>query len=218
MTRSTFDLHLQELHNDILRMGSIVEKQIHECIEALTEHNYDLAEEVIKNDDLVDDLEREISDKCIKLIAREQPLAKDLRMIFTGSKIVTDLERMADHAVDIAKIAIRLKDEKFIKPLVDIPKMTDIAKEMIKGALDAYVEGDVEKSYLICKEDDKIDDIYKNVFKEMIPIMTKDNSSINQATQFLFICKYIERIADHVTNICEWTIYQVTGELKDLNE
>ncbi|MBU5484972.1 phosphate signaling complex protein PhoU [Clostridium sp. MSJ-11] len=218
MVRGNFDLHLQELHNYILRMGSIVEKQIHGCIEALIEQRYELAEQIIKNDDLVDNLEKEIEDKCIKLIAREQPLAKDLRMIFTATKIVTDLERMADHAVDIAKIAIRLKDEKFIKPLVDIPKMADIAKEMIKEALDAYVEGDVEKSYLVCKKDDKIDEIYRDVFKEMIPIMTKDNSTINQATQFLFVCKYLERIADHVTNICEWTIYLVTGELKDLNE
>ncbi|MEW9096131.1 MAG: phosphate signaling complex protein PhoU [Clostridiaceae bacterium] len=218
MVRGNFDFHLQELHNYILRMGSIVEKQIHGCIEALIEQRYELAEQIIKNDDLVDNLEKEIEDKCIKLIAREQPLAKDLRMIFTATKIVTDLERMADHAVDIAKIAIRLKDEKFIKPLVDIPKMADIAKEMIKEALDAYVEGDVEKSYLVCKKDDQIDEIYRDVFKEMIPIMTKDNSTINQATQFLFVCKYLERIADHVTNICEWTIYLITGELKDLNE
>ncbi|WP_315118080.1 phosphate signaling complex protein PhoU [uncultured Clostridium sp.] len=218
MVRGNFDLHLQELHNYILRMGSIVEKQIHGCIEALTEQKYELAEQIIKNDDIVDNLEKEIEDKCIKLIATEQPLAKDLRMIFTATKIVTDLERMADHAVDIAKIAIKLRDEKFIKPLVDIPKMADIAKEMIKEALDAYVEGNVEKSYLICKKDDEIDKIYRNVFNEMIPIMTKDNSTISQATHFLFVCKYLERIADHVTNICEWTIYLITGELKDLNE
>lgn len=218
MTRGGFDLRLTELHNDLLRMGSIVEKQIHLCIEALVNHDVVLAKKIIEDDDLVDDLQKEIEDKCIKLIATEQPLAKDLRMIFTTTKIVTDLERMADHAVDIAKIAIRLKDEKFIKPLVDIPKMSNLVNEMIKESLDCYVDGNVEGSYIVCKKDDQIDDIYRGVFKEMLPIMAADNSTINQATQFLFICKYLERIADHVTNICEWTIYLVTGEQIDLNE
>lgn len=218
MTRGGFDLRLTELHNDLLRMGSIVEKQIHLCIEALVNHDVVLAKKIIEDDDLVDDLQKEIEDKCIKLIATEQPLAKDLRMIFTTTKIVTDLERMADHAVDIAKIAIRLKDEKFIKPLVDIPKMSNLVNEMIKESLDCYVDGNVEGSYIVCKKDDQIDAIYRGVFKEMLPIMAADNSTINQATQFLFICKYLERIADHVTNICEWTIYLVTGEQIDLNE
>lgn len=218
MSRGTFDLHLESLHNYVLRMGSIVEKQIYDATEALHKQDVELAKKVIDDDDIVDNLEKEIEDKCIKLIAREQPLAKDLRMIFTSTKIVTDLERMADHAVDIAKIAILLKDEKFIKPLVDIPKMAGLVKDMIKEGLDAYVDGDVDKAYLVCKKDDEIDDIYRGVFKEMLPIMAKDQSTINQATQFLFVCKYLERVADHVTNICEWTIYLVTGEIKDLNE
>lgn len=218
MTRKTFDVHLEELHNDILKMGSIVEKQIYQCIEALVDQDGVLAETVIKNDDLADDLQRDIEDKCIKLIATEQPLAKDLRNIFTTTKIVTDLERMADHAVDIAKIAKRLKNEQYIKELIDIPKMANIVREMIKESLDAYVDADVDKAYVVCKKDDEVDAIYKNVLNEMIPLMTKDQALINQATQFLFICKYLERVADHVTNICEWTIYLVTGEQKDLNE
>jgi phosphate transport system protein len=199
-------------------MGSIVEKQIHDSTEALITHNVKLAQKVIKDDDLVDNLEKEIEDRCIKLIATEQPLAKDLRMIFTATKIITDLERMADHAVDIAKIGIMLKDEKFIKPLIDIPKMSGLVKDMIREGLDAYVEGNVDKAYSVCKKDDEIDAIYRGVFKEMLPIMANDQSTINQATQFLFICKYLERVADHVTNICEWTIYLVTGEIMDLNE
>lgn len=218
MSRGTFDLHLESLHNYILRMGSIVEKQIYDATESLHKQDVELAKKVIDDDDIVDNLEKEIEDRCIKLIAKEQPLAKDLRMIFTSTKIVTDLERMADHAVDIAKIAIVLKDEKFIKPLVDIPKMAGLVKNMIREGLDAYVEGDVDKAYLVCKKDDEVDDIYRGVFKEMLPIMAKDQSTINQATQFLFVCKYLERVADHVTNICEWTIYLVTGEIKDLNE
>ena len=218
MTGKGFDSELQYLHNDILRMGSIVEKQIHQSIESLVNQDDNLASTVIKNDDLVDNLQKEIESKCIILIAREQPLAIDLRTIFTSIKLVTDLERMADHAVDIAKIARILKNEKFIKELIDIPKMADIVQNMIKESLDAYVEGNVDKAYDVCEMDDQIDGIYRRVFNELLPMMTKDSSIVNQVTQFLFICKYLERVADHVTNICEWTIYLVTGEQKDLNE
>lgn len=218
MTRGSFDIHLHELNCDVLRMGSIVEKQIKLCIEALVQQDEKLANKVIENDDLVDKLEKEIEDKCIKLIATQQPLALDLRNIFTTTKIVTDLERMADHAVDIAKITLRLKGEKYIKQLIDIPRMAEITNEMIRLSLDAYVDGDAERAYEICKMDDKIDAIYRQVFSELLVLMMEDTSTIKQATQFLFICKFLERIADHVTNVCEWTIYLVTGEQKDLNE
>lgn len=218
MTRNVFDQKLQMLHDDILRMGSMVEKQIYLSIEALVKKDAELADKIIEGDDIVDAIQKEIEDKCIKLIAREQPLATDLRTIFTATKIVTDLERMADYAVDIAKIVKRLKNEKYIKELIDIPKMAEIAKEMIKKALDAYVDRDVDMAYAVCKMDDQIDEIYRNVFNELLPMMAQDKDIINQATQFLFICKYLERVGDHVTNICEWTIYLVTGELKDLNE
>lgn len=218
MTRSSFDNNLQVLHNDLIRMGSIVEKQIYQSVKAMKDGDYESAEQIIKDDDIVDDLDREISDKCIKLIGREQPLAIDLRTIFTTSKIVTDLERMADHAVDIAKITIRLKGQKYIKPLIDIPKMGEIVQLMIKESLDAYVEGDVDKAYKVCKMDDEIDDLYKKVFLELLNMMKEDNTKIEQGSQFLFVCKFLERIADHVTNICEWTIYLVTGEQKDLND
>ncbi|AWI03927.1 phosphate signaling complex protein PhoU [Clostridium drakei] len=218
MTRTGFDIALKELHNDLLRMGSIVEKQIHQCIESLVNKDVELADNIIKNDDLVDDLQKEIENKCIRLIAKEQPLAIDLRTIFTTTKLVTDLERMADYAVDIAKITKRLKNEKYVKELIDIPKMSEIVKEMIRRALDAYVAADVDKAYEVCKMDDEIDSLYKNVFTEMLTIMANNKQNVNQITQLLFVCKYLERVGDHVTNICEWTIYLVTGELKDLNE
>lgn len=218
MTRKGFDIELQELNNDILRMGSVVEKQIYLSIDALVKQDEAMADQVINNDDIVDNLQREIEDKCIKLIAKEQPLATDLRAIFTTTKIVTDLERMADHAVDIGKIAKRLKNENYIKELIDIPRMGNIVRDMIKQSLDAYVNANADKAYDVCKMDDEIDEIYKNIFNELIPMMTRDQKVITQATQFLFICKFLERVADHVTNICEWTIYLVTGEQKDLNE
>lgn len=218
MTRGSFDTNLHELHSDILRMGNMVEKQIYQCIEALVNQDEVLSNKVIENDDLVDDLQREIEDKCIKLIATQQPLALDLRSIFTATKIVTDLERMADYAVNIAKITIKLKGEKYIKQLIDIPRMAEIVRRMIKLSLDAYVEGNVKKAYEICKMDDEIDAIYKQVFSELLILMMEDTSTIKQATQLLFVCKFLERFADHSTNICEWTIYLVTGEQKDLNE
>lgn len=218
MTRIGFDSALEELHNDLLRMGSIVEKQIHQCIEALVKQDEKLSEQIIQNDDLVDRLQREIEDKCIKLIAKEQPLAIDLRTIITTTKLVTDLERIADYAVDIAKITIRLKNEKYIKELVDIPKMAEIVKAMIRKALDAHVAGDVEGAYVACKMDDEIDGLYKGIFSEMLRLMVKDQTNVAQATQLLFVSKYLERVGDHVTNICEWTIYLVTGEQIDLNE
>jgi phosphate transport system protein len=218
MTRGSFDTNLNELHNDLLRMGSIVEKQIHQSIEALVNQDEKLADAVMANDDLVDDLQKEIEDKCIKLIAMQQPLAKDLRTIFTTIKIVTDLERMADHAVDIAKIVHRLKNAKYVKQLIDIPSMGEIVQTMIKDSLDSYVDGNVEKAYATCKLDDKVDAIYKQVFSELLVNMMKDTSSITQATQFIFVCKFLERVADHATNICENAIYLETGEQIDLND
>lgn len=218
MTRTSFDANLQELHQVLLKMGEIVERQISKSIEALVQQDSALAERVIEDDDTVDILEREIEDRCIRLIATQQPLAHDLRNVFTISKIVTDLERMADHAVDIAKIALRLKDEKYIKQLIDIPRMAEIVRKMIKLSVDAYINGDVDKAYATCKMDDEVDGIYKQVFSELLVIMMGNSSSITQATQFLFICKFLERVADHTTNICEWTIYLVTGEQVDLND
>lgn len=218
MTRGSFDINLKIVHDDVLTMGNIVENQIFQCIEALANQNYGLAEKVIKNDDSVDNLQKKIEDQCIKLIATQQPLAHDLRAIFTTIKVVTDLERIADHAVDIAKITLRLKGEKYIKELVDIPTMANTVKEMIKLSINSYVEGDVDKAYSTCKMDDEIDAIFKKVFNELLVIMSSDSSTVNQASQFLFVCKFLERIADHTTNICEWTIYLVTGEQIDLNE
>lgn len=218
MTRKTFDLHLEEMHADLLRMGSLVEKQIYECIEALVNQDIKTAEEIVQNDDIIDDMQKSIEDKAIKLIAMQQPIAADLRNIFTTIKIVTDLERMADHAVDIAKVIKRLKDEKYAKPLIDIPKIGNLVKNMIKGALDAYVDTNLDKAYEVCKMDDELDAIYKHVFGELLSMMRNDPTTINQATQFLFVCKYFERVGDRTTNICESTIYLITGEQVDLND
>lgn len=217
MTRKGFDNKLQELHSDILRMGSIVQKQIHQSIDALVNKDETSADQIIENDDIVDKMEKEIEDKCILLIAKEQPLATDLRTVFTTIKIVTDLERMADHAVDIAKVTKRIRNEKYIKELIDIPKMEQLVINLIRSSLDAYVDMDEQGAYTACKIDDEIDGLYKIILNDLFEIMTKDNSTISQGTQFMFVCKYLERIADHATNICEWTIYLISGEYIDMN-
>lgn len=218
MARKVFETSLEELHNDLIRMGSMVEKQIHDCIDALVTQNAEKAEKIIQNDDIVDDMEQEIENKAIKLIAMQQPLAIDLRNIFTTTKIVTDLERMADYAVDIAKVTLRLKNEIYIKELIHIPRMAEIVVLMIRDSLDAYVAGDVEKACAVGKRDDEVDTLYREVFNELLQLMIGNQNKVKQATQFLFICKWLERIADHTTNICEWTMYLVTGEKVNLNE
>ena len=172
---------------------------------------------MIDGDDRLDDMELTIEDICAKLIAREQPVATDLRTILTALKIITDLERMADHAVDIAKIAIRLKDEIYIKPLIDLPRMADIAIQMVKDSLEAYVDHDAEKAEEITRRDDVVDGINRQIFRELLTYMMENQKNITQATNFLFVSKYLERIGDHATNVCEWVIYAATGERKELN-
>lgn len=217
MVRKLFDEELKSLYLDIIKMGSVVEKQIDDSITALVRQDADLASKVIDSDDIADDMETSIEERCVKLIAKQQPLAADLRRIFTSIKIVTDLERIADYAVDIAKITIRLKDEKYIKPLIDIPRMAEITQGMIKDSLDAYIKMDSKMAEEICARDDEVDALYRQVFSELLFLMMEDQSVIKQATQFLFISKYLERAADHVTNVCEWIVFLVTGEHKHLN-
>jgi len=218
MTRNHFDNELQELIKDMIKMSSIVEEALSDSINALKKHDIELADKVIALDDLVDSMELEIEDKCLKLIALQQPIAKDLRIIATALKIITDLERIADHAVDIAKITKRLSGEKYIKELIDLPRMAYIVTGMVKDSIDAYVRQDVEKAREVSKRDDEVDGLHSQIFRELLLLMMEDPRKINQSTYFLFTSQSIERIADHVTNVCEWIIYAVTGEHVDLNE
>lgn len=218
MSRVLFDLALKNLNNDLLRMCEEVKKQIRLSIKSLVNKDIELAKQVIKDDDIIDNLNKEIEDRCVRVIATEQPLAKDLREIFTAIKVVTDLERMADYAVDIAKITIYLKGDEYIKELIQIPELAEKVLNIISLAIDAYVKGDSKKAYEICKMDDEIDSLYKEILEELFNIMVEDNSLATQAGRFMFVAKNLERIGDHVTNICEWTIYLVDGTYVDLNE
>ena len=208
---------LADLQRELLKMGCSMEEAVKKAITALVNHDAELAQEVIDGDDAMDELLVYIESQCVKLIATEQPVAKDLRLIFTALKISTDLERMADYAVDIAKIAIRLADEVYIKPLIDIPRMADLAIDMVQNSLEAYVKQDASAAEEISRRDDIIDGLYKQIFRELLTYMIEDPKNINQATYFIFVARSLERIGDHATNLCEWIIYLVTGERKDLN-
>lgn len=216
--RKSFDISIKELHNDLLRMGCETEKQIFNAVKALQNQDITLADKVIAEDDVIDNMQKEIDDKAIKLVAMQNPLATDLRDIFSATKVSSDLERMADHAVDIAKIAKKLSKETYIKKLLDIPVMADLVIKMITDGVGAYINGNVEDAYDIGKRDDDIDRFYKKIFSEFLDVLKLDASKSNQVAQFLFVIKYLERVADHVTNICEQTIYVCTGNYKDLNE
>lgn len=216
--RERFNDELKELHNDVLRMGNVVEESIERAIDSLVRQDVVLAEKIIKDDDIPDKMELDIQDRCVKLIATQQPLAKDLRTICAALKISTDLERIGDYAVDIAKVTIRLNGQNYIKPLIDIPQMAKISVEMIADALDAYVNDNALLAEQVCAKDDAIDSLYSKIFRELISFMIDDTTTISQATHLLLVARYIERIADHTTNICEWVIYTVTGEKKNLND
>lgn len=218
MVRAHFESSINELHSDIVRMGSKTERQIYSAMEALLKKDAQLAQKIIDDDDIVDKMQKDIEDKSIKLIAMQQPLAVDLRDIFTVTKTVTDLERMADHAVDIAKIVKRLHNEEYVKELIDLPNLAAMVREMIKDSTDAFVTRDVEKAYAVCKKDNEVDALYKGIFKELLEMMVTHRDVTQQVAQLLFVCKYLERVADHCTNICESTIYIVTGKQIDLNE
>lgn len=218
MTRVSQDIRVKEINRQLLKMTSLVEKQIYESMIALKSHDSEMADKVIKGDDKVDELQKIIEEECIKFIAMEQPVAIDLRRVFTASKIVTDLERMADHAVDICKIAKRLNDSLFKENIDSLWHMEEKVRNMINLSINAYIKDDVEFAYEVCKMDDAIDESYKLLFAILIDEIKQDGNSINQGTQLLFVIKYLERIADHVTNICEWTIFSKKGTYVDLNE
>ncbi len=217
-TRSRFDKELENLHQKILKMGSIVEQQIFDAVQSLVKQDENLANKVIDEDDKVDKLQLEIEDMCVKLIARQHPMAKDLREIFIGIKLVTDLERMSDRAVDIARVTLRLLNQKYIKPLIDIPRMAEITQNMVKVALDSYVKHDVDLARSLYQDEEKVDNLYSQIFRELLVFMIEDPKKISQATQLLFVGRHLERVADHATNIGEMAIYLVTGKRENLND
>lgn len=216
-TRGSFEAELGLLREDLLRMGALVKEAVHRAVQALKEQDLELAQEVVDGDEVVDTMEHEIEEKCLRLLALQQPMAVDLRAIGTALKTVTDLERMADHSSDIAKVALRIGREPLIKPLVDIPRMAAIIEEMLDGGLKAYVTRDVAAAQEVARRDEDVDHLYAQIYRELLTYMLENPRTIRQATHLLFVAQHLERIADHVTNVSEWVVYLVHGEMRDLN-
>ncbi|MDP3388115.1 MAG: phosphate signaling complex protein PhoU [Eubacteriales bacterium] len=211
--RQNYDEQLMSLNQDILNMGAMAEKILDMTIKALLEQDYELALEVIEFEKEIDRVELELEDKCIQLIALQQPIAKDLRRIIGIIKMIIDLERVGDYSENIAEIVIKIGKDKFIKPLVDIPKMAEISKNMIRLSLDSYVKEDADLAKEVFDMDDIVDDLYEKIYMELLTILSKDASVMDQVIDLLFIGRYLERIADHATNICENVNYIVKGSM-----
>lgn len=208
------DQELIELNKDILRMGALAEEAIYKSIEALKNRDKDMAKSVIDNDSNIDKLELVIDEKCIDLIARYQPMAKDLRFISTAMKINAELERIADIAVDIAQRTLEIVDKPLLKPLIDIPKLTSVAQKMLKMAIDAFVKGDAELAKKVLLSDSEADQLRNEIQEELInDYMVKDGATAPRAVQLLLIARFLERICDHTTNIAEDIIYMVQAKV-----
>ncbi|MFZ5596132.1 MAG: phosphate signaling complex protein PhoU [Bacillota bacterium] len=213
-----FDRSLREIQKDILRMGGMVEKAIYDSVDAFMNQDVTTAAEVIMGDERIDELFLETEDKCIKLIATQQPMAKDLRIAVTGIKILVSLERMADHAVDIARATMCLSCHPLmVRSIIEIPRMARLARQMVKDGLDAYVNHDVVKAREMCSMDDQVDFIFSHVFSDTINSMAENPGVVTQGAYLLYVSRYLERIADHATNIGEAVIYLATGERRELN-
>lgn len=217
MVVDTLDNELGKLKEEIMKMGCLLEEQIYKAVKSLVDKNMELANEVIKKDDIIDRMELEIEKKCLSLIAMKQPMASDLRLIGTALKIIVDMERMADHAEEISEITIRLYDQVYIKPLIDIPRMAAIAEEMVGAALKAFINGDVNLAMSLVALERQSDALYEQVFRDLLTYMMQDTQNIPQATDLLLVAGHLERIADHATNLAEMVIYNVEGRRLDIN-
>lgn len=208
-----FDDELKELRQNILKLGCMVENAIRDSVKALVERDSRLAKEVIQRDHLVNALDVKIDEECVRLIALRQPMAGDLRLITTAMKITTDLERMGDLAVNIAERTIELNEEPQLKPFVNIPRMAEITQSMVRDSLDSFVTGCSRLPYEVIKRDDEVDDLTVRNFEELLSFMIQDPKNIPLAVKRTYIAKYLERIADHATNICEMIIYMCKGKM-----
>lgn len=211
--RKAFEDHLAELEQDIFTMGEMVCIATNRSVKALRERDVDEGNRIIHDDKYINEKRWEIEEKCINLIATQQPVATDLRELIAILSIITDLERMGDYAEGIAKIVVKIGDQPPVKPLIDIPRMTEIALEMINKALRAYAERDDKTARLICDQDDDVDELYNQVYRELLTVMIEDPRTITRATYLIWASHNLERIADRVTNICERIIFLVTGEM-----
>ena len=206
------------IKDDILRMGSMVESAIDRSIAALKQRDAALAQQIVDDDKKVNQLRFKIEEECIALIATQAPTASDLRAVIGATHIAVELERMADHAMGIAKITLRMLDQPLLKPLIDMPIMAGVVKEMTRSALDAFVRGDVELARSVAARDDEVDQLYQQIFRELLTYMLEDPKNISRATFLLWVAHNLERIGDRAVNLCERGIFITTGQLGELND
>jgi phosphate transport system protein len=215
--RKLFDQHLRELQDSVLAMGSMVETALYRSMDALKNRDLNLAQQVIDDDSKIDQKRFDIEEECIDLIVTQQPMASDLRIIIAVLNIIVDLERIGDHADGNARIAIMIGNEPPLKPLIDLPRMTELTVAMLRRTLEAFINHDAETATRICAEDDTIDNLYDQVFRELLTFMAEDPKTITRATRLIWVAHNLERSADRVTNIAERIIYVVSGSRDGMN-
>ena len=217
MTRELYHKALKNLQDEVLQMGEMVANSIRKSVESLQKRDQKIAKEIIANDIFINKKRFEIEEKCMSLIATQQPMAIDLRTLASILSIITDLERMGDHAEGIAKINLLIGDEPLVKPLVDIPRMADIGLSMLDKCLKAFIDRDTEMAKFICNEDDKVDTLHDQIYRELLLLMIENPKIIHGATYLTWVSHNLERIADRVTNIAERIVFMVTGKMEELN-
>ncbi len=216
MTREHYGQELKDLRSSVVAMASMVDKAINNAVVALAQRDVSIAQQVVADDRAINEHRWRTEEQALLVIATQAPMAKDLRMIAAVIHIVTDLERMADHAAGTAKIAIQTADQAPLKPLVDIPRMSEIARAMLHDAITAFIEDDQAAARAIVARDDEVDALYEQIYRELLTFMLADPTTIDQATHLLWAAHNLERIADRVTNICERVVFAATGQLEEL--
>jgi phosphate transport system protein len=216
--RTQFDAYLDELREALIAMGKEVEEAIQKAVVSLKEMNVPLAQSVINSDPKINEMEEKIEEIGTRIIATQQPVAKDLRRIIIAFRMAGDLERMADLAVDIAKVTTRIETEGLIKPLVDIPRMAEIVQLMTNDSIQSYIREDVQLAYKMAQMDDEVDQLHSQILRELFTYIMENSRHVNQALQLCFVSRYLERMADHATNIGESVVYLVQGKRPDLND
>ena len=217
MVRADFDQQLSALQQEVEVLAGIVEKSINRAVDGLKRRDLEESLRVIQDDDYIDQKRFEIEERCIDLIATQQPMARDLRVIIALLNIVVELERMGDYAEGIAKISIAMGDSPPLKPLIDIPRMAEKATEMLRDSIDCLLNRDLVKANQVCQADDEVDELYDQVYRELLLFMIQDPQTIQRATYLLWVSHDLERIADRATNIAERVIFLVTGKLTEIN-
>jgi phosphate transport system protein len=216
MTREHYGQELKDLRSSVVAMASMVDKAINNAVVALMQRDVSIAQQVVADDRAINEHRWRTEEQALLVIATQAPMASDLRMIAAVIHIVTDLERMADHAAGIAKIALQTADQPPLKPLVDIPRMSEIARTMLHDAITAFIEDDQAAARAIVARDDEVDALYEQIYRELLTFMLADPTTIDQATHLLWAAHNLERIADRVTNICERVVFAATGQLEEL--